>query len=173
MTADARLARLNALPAEGARAELLACCGSERWAVRVAAARPYATVDDLRNAAREAWEGLDPDDRREAFAAHPEIGGEREGPDPTRAWSRREQSSMADAAAETRAALAAGQRAYRARFGYIFLIRATGRSPEEMLSELRSRLDNDPETELEVASDEQWHITEIRLARLLEQEGSS
>lgn len=173
MTAEPGLGRLNALPEAAARAELLACCGSERWASRVAAARPFASVAALREVAREAWYDLEPDDRREAFAAHPEIGGEREGSDPTRAWSRREQSSMEEAGGETRALLAAGQRAYRERFGYIFLIRATGRSPEEMLSALRRRLGHDPEEEFAVASDEQWEIIEIRLARLLEQEGVS
>lgn len=167
------LARLNALSAEAAREELLKCCGSRRWAAAVAARRPFDSIEGLEATAREAWSSLEPSDRLEAFAAHPEIGAEREGHDPTRAWSRREQSAVEAAGAETRAELDAGQRAYRERFGYIFLIRATGRSAEEMLSALRARLGNAPEDELAVASDEQWQITRIRLSRLLASEGSS
>lgn len=166
------LARLNALSPPEARAALLDCCGSTRWAAAVADARPFRSAAALRAEARGAWAALGPHDRLEAFAAHPEIGGERPGPDSTRAWSRREQASMVTADEATRAALAAGQRAYRERFGYIFLVRAAGRSPEEMLAELRRRLEHPPGAELAVASDEQWQITELRLSRLLEPEGS-
>lgn len=173
MSVEAGLARLNALSEDDLAAELLRCCGSRRWARRVAASRPFGSVEDLHAAGRHVWEGLGPRDRREAFAAHPEIGGERKVRDPTREWSRQEQSSMDAAGEGTRDALAVGQRAYRERFGYIFLIRATGRTPEEMLSALRDRLGNGPAAELGVASEEQWLITELRLSRLLEPEGSS
>lgn len=172
MSSGAGLEGLNSLSPGAAREVLLRCCGSRRWAATVAAGRPFADPDELRAAAREAWDELRDEDRLEAFAAHPEIGGELDGPHPGRDWSRDEQSGMEAAGEKTRAALAAGQRAYRERFGYIFLIRASGRGPEEMLSELRRRLDNDPEAELAAASDQQWQITELRLARLLEAEGS-
>ena len=143
--------------------ELLTCCGSRRWAARVSAGRPYADNAALLAAADEAWHAATQADVREAFAAHPRIGEAHRGG----AQERREQSSSADADAETREALRAGNAEYERRFGHIYLVCASGRSAAELLADLESRLGNDPRTELCVAAEEQRKITRLRLERLL------
>jgi OHCU decarboxylase len=158
------LGRLNGLPPAQAEAVLLGCCASRAWAREMAARRPYHDPQALYAAADEVWEKLGPEDWLEAFAAHPRIG-EREGAmaDPQ---AGREQAGVATASAATLDELAAGNRAYEARFGHVFLISASGRSAEEMLAALRRRLGNDPDTELRVAAAEQRKITRLRLERL-------
>ena len=160
---------LNGLPESDARAELLRCCASTRWATAMVAARPFASDDAVFAAADRAWWSLGPADWLEAVAAHPRIG-DRASADPrhaaTREWSREEQSAAAPADEGVRAALAAGNADYERRFGHVFLIRATGRSGEEILAELRRRLENDPGVERREAAGEQAKITRLRLERL-------
>jgi OHCU decarboxylase len=166
------LERLNSLPPDDAERELLACCGSHRWARRMAGARPFADADALLAQADAAWWSLGPADWLEAFRSHPRIGesktetpqSERE-----RQWSAGEQSGMGTAADATRRGIAEGNRAYEARFGYIYIVCATGRTAEQMLELLRQRLGNDPEAELRVAAEEQHRITRLRLTRLVEE----
>ena len=164
------LDRLNALPADQARRELLTCCGSTAWARRVADARPFPGADALYEAADRAWWELGEADWREAFRSHPRIGENKAEAGQTgreRAWSAGEQAGMGSAADATRHALAEGNRAYEARFGYIYIVCASGKSADEMLALLRSRLANDAETEIRVAAEEQRKITRIRLEKLL------
>ncbi len=166
---DAALARLNALPAGDAEAELRACCGSREWARRVAARRPFRSADELFAAADEVWWDLGPEDWHEAFRAHPRIGERKAAPAQgarAAAWSAQEQSGV-DRDEALAAALAEGNRAYEERFGHIYLVCATGKTGEEMLEILRRRLENDPETELRVAAAEQAKITRLRLEKLL------
>src|SRR6266542_858295 len=136
----AGLARFNSLPAPEAESELLTCCSSRRWAHEIAAGRPYADRDALVAAADRASRHLDWRDITEALVAHPRIGERAAGNDREAAWSRREQSGAQGADAATRAELEEANRAYEERFGYAFLIRAAGRSAEEMLARLRDRL---------------------------------
>ncbi|HEU0054537.1 MAG TPA: 2-oxo-4-hydroxy-4-carboxy-5-ureidoimidazoline decarboxylase, partial [Longimicrobium sp.] len=145
-------------------------CGSSRWAKAVAARRPFADEAALFAAADEAWWALEPDDWHEAFRAHPRIGEKKAEAGQTAreaAWSAGEQAGMRGAGDEVAAALAEGNRAYEARFGHIYLVRATGRSAAELLEILRARLGNDAETELRVAAGEQANITRLRLEKLL------
>jgi OHCU decarboxylase len=111
------------------------------------------------------WNALDQHDWLEAFAQHPQIGERNPdvAPAETRDWSRREQASVADASAATRRALDEGNREYRRKFGYIFIVCATGRSAESMLADLRRRLQNDAATEILIAAGEQARITALRL----------
>jgi OHCU decarboxylase len=163
------LDRLNALPAEEAESDFLRCCGSPEWARRMAAARPFADAEALVHAADDIWRALPADEWLAAFRAHPRIG-ERKADAPrqgTDTWSRQEQSGMAAAADDTRAALAEANRAYEERFGWIFLVNATGKTPDEMLALARGRLSNPPDDELLVAAEEQRRITRIRLEKLL------
>jgi OHCU decarboxylase len=162
--------KLNRLPEEEARAALLACCGSQRWASEVAALRPFWDVGQLLNIAGRVWRELGREDWLEAFRAHPKIGeskAEQETGAEARAWAEGEQSRAREASDETRAALSEANREYGERFGFIFIVRATGKSAEEMLAALRGRMGNDPETELRVAAGEQWRITELRLRKFL------
>lgn len=166
------LARLNALPADQAERELLTCCGSRAWARRMADARPFSDTAALFDTADAAWWGLAEADWLEAFRSHPRIGEKKAEAGQTgreKAWSAGEQSGMDAAADAARAALAEGNRAYEARFGHIYIVCATGRTADEMLSILRARLDNDAQTEIRVAAEEQRRITRIRLEKLLTQ----
>lgn len=129
-------------------------------------ARPYASDAHLLATAEELWWALEPADWLEAFEAHPRIGEKAEPHDPTAGWSAEEQAGVAGAAAATRAALETGNRAYESKFGHVFLVCATGRSAEELRSDLQRRLENEPDLELRVAAGEQAKITRLRLERL-------
>lgn len=135
-------------------------------------ARPFANVDDLLAKADSIWRSLSEEDWLEAFRAHPKIGEQKASAaqsEQARNWSRQEQSGIERAAAETRAALATGNQEYEKRFGFIFIVCATGKTSEEMLAILNSRLQNEPGTELPVAAEEQRKITRLRLEKLLNQ----
>ena len=164
-----RLADLNALDAGAAASAFLECCGSPRWARQMAAARPFAGKDAMAAAADAIWASLMPADWLEAFAAHPKIGAGRAGAARRADWSDEEQAGVADAAEQTRRRLADGNRDYEARFGYIFIVCATGRTADEMLALLEGRLRHDADEELRIAGEEQRLITRLRLNKLLEQ----
>jgi len=170
------LATLNALDEHAAVRELLRCCGSSRWARTMAASRPFSSLAAIERAADEAWRELEAPDILEAFAAHPRIGpGEAgtagtAGSDVAPRWSSQEQAGVRAASGGVRERLAAGNRAYEARFGYIFIICATGRSAGEMLASLEQRLSHSPDEELRIAADEQRMITRLRLTKLLDDE---
>ena len=135
------------------------------------ARRPFGRAEALSTAAREIWFGLDPDDWREAFTHHPRIGDRAALAArfaSTRSLSQQEQSGLGEAAEDVLDALAAGNDAYERRFGYIFIVCATGKSADEMLALLRGRIGNDPAREIEIAAAEQANITDLRLARLKE-----
>jgi OHCU decarboxylase len=160
-----RLDRFNRLSDEEAAGELLAVCHSRRWAKEVAAGRPYADLAALQETADKVWLGLSPRvDWLEAFKAHPRIG---EGGGASAQWSRQEQAGVGGASREVRERLARGNAAYEARFGYVFLISAAGRSADEILAALEQRLGNDPGTELKTAAAEHRRITRLRLERLM------
>jgi 2-oxo-4-hydroxy-4-carboxy-5-ureidoimidazoline decarboxylase len=175
------LQRLNALPAAEAQAELLACCGASLWARELVARRPFANSADLFAAADETWRSLDRDGWLEAFASHPQIGekrGEKQieseaGQKLSSRWSAEEQSGTQRHAAEVMAKLEEGNRAYRRRFGYIFIVCATGKTASEMLAILEQRLQNDPSAELMIAAEEQRRIMHLRLEKLLAIETTS
>jgi OHCU decarboxylase len=163
--------RLNSLTHEEAEAELLKCCGSTAWACGMAVRRPFDDVSELLRSADEVWAGLEEADWLEAFGRHPKIGERESAAAQTqdeRAWSEREQSGMNAADDEARAELAELNRVYERRFGYIFIVCATGKSPLEMLETLKARLGNDPATEIGCAAVEQRQITRLRLEKLLE-----
>jgi 2-oxo-4-hydroxy-4-carboxy-5-ureidoimidazoline decarboxylase len=157
----------NAEPADRTVQALRACNAAPRFAAEVAAGRPYPDVDTLVTRAEEVVRGLPWDEVALALAAHPRIGERPEGSSPEAAASRREQSSMGGADAGTRAALVDGNRAYEERFGHVFLIRATGRSPEELLAELRRRLDGDEGTERAEVTEQLAQITALRVRGLV------
>ncbi len=167
---NAGLERLNALSAEEAAAELLQCCGSTNWARRMAAQRPFRGLADLLDTGDRIWRELGREDWLEAFSRHPKIGEKaaaQAGSVQTRRWSEQEQAGTRAAPQDVLEALAEANREYQARFGYIFIVCATGKSSEEMLALLRNRLQNDPGAELRIAAEEQRRITRLRLEKLL------
>jgi OHCU decarboxylase len=168
MTHD--LAWLNTLPAEEAAKELLQCCGSRRWAREMANRRPYQSLETLIKTASDVWWSLQPDDWLEAFRSHPKIGEKKAAESvsaQSREWSGQEQAGVSNAAQETVDSLATLNRAYEQKFGFIFIICATGKTSEEMLAALCERLEHDPVAELQVAASEQSKITELRLRKLI------
>jgi 2-oxo-4-hydroxy-4-carboxy-5-ureidoimidazoline decarboxylase len=163
----AALEDFNDEPADQAVQTLRACNAAPRFAAEVVAGRPYRDADTLVARAEEVVRALPWDDVAIALAAHPRIGDRVEGSSAEAESSRREQSSMGGADDEIRAALLHGNRAYEERFDHVFLIRASGRSPEEMLAELRRRLDNDDESERAEVTDQLAQITAIRVRGLV------
>jgi 2-oxo-4-hydroxy-4-carboxy-5-ureidoimidazoline decarboxylase len=163
----AALDDVNSGPAETAAELLRTCNAAPRFAADVLAGRPYPDAEALVARAGEVARALPWDEVELALAAHPRIGDRVEGATPEAQASRREQSSMSDAGAEVRAALVEGNRAYEERFDHVFLIRAAGRSPGEMLAELRRRLDNDVETERAEVTEQLAQITALRLKGLV------
>lgn len=161
---------LNALSEDAAREALRACCGSKRWVEGMLAERPFASAEALFAAAEAVWGRLEREDFLEAFAHHPEIGADldalRRKYGASLAYSEREQAGVAGADEATLLALRDANRAYRERFGYIFIVCATGKSARAMLELLQARLDNDPSRELAIAAAEQAKITRLRLEKL-------
>jgi allantoicase len=163
--------RLDALPEAQARAELHACNASTRWVDAMLAAWPFGTPERVLEVGVRAWSDAGPDDWREAMAGHPRIGqkaaaGSEAGV--ARGWSSKEQAGMAAADEATRHAMAEANAAYEARFGFIYLVCATGRSAGELLATARARLANTPEVELPLAAAELGKITTLRLEKLLQ-----
>lgn len=161
---------LNALDVHEAQREFARCCGSTEWAARMTAARPFVTADAMLVTADVIWSTMKNSDWREAFAAHPKIG-DRAGGAGKAAWSAQEQAGTAEASDAVLDRLASKNREYEARFGYIFIVCATGKSADEMLTMLEARLANDPAAEISVAGEEQRKITQLRLRKLLTEPG--
>jgi 2-oxo-4-hydroxy-4-carboxy-5-ureidoimidazoline decarboxylase len=161
--------RLDEAGASEARELLRTCCGGARWADAMVARRPFRDRQTLVAAARDVWFALDADDWLEAFRQHPRIG-DRESL--RRRFGRsgdlsgHEQRGVNGASEDVMAALAEGNRQYEAKFGFVFIVCATGRTADEMLVLLRERLRNDYDTELRNAAAEQARITELRLLGL-------
>jgi 2-oxo-4-hydroxy-4-carboxy-5-ureidoimidazoline decarboxylase len=133
-------------------------------------AHPFADDAALFAAAARVWAALDRADYLEAFSHHPRIGEDVAAlrarfPESAR-WSQQEQAGVAAADDATLAALAANNRRYFERFGYIFIVCASGKSAAEMAHLLEARLHNAPDTELAIAAREQAQITRLRLEKL-------
>jgi len=124
--------------------------------------QPFTAPAQMLEAADEVWRGLPRSEWLAAFAAHPRIGE-----NTSDACAAREQGGVRGAEAETLARLAAGNRAYEQKFGYVYIVCATGKTATEMLDILESRLRNDPENELPIAAEEQRMITRLRLEKWL------
>lgn len=170
--AVAAVARLDALPEAEARSAFQRCCGASVWGEAMTAGRPYRTLDALTRAADAAFERLRREDWLEAFSHHPKIGGRdalRARFAQTQAWSANEQGGVKGAPDAVLAELAQANQEYEARFGYIFIVCASGKTAAEMLALLQERLPNDEGRELRVAADQQRKITRLRLAKLLEE----
>ena len=161
-----RWQRIDSAPELEARELLQTCCGAARWIDRMMTRRPFGTRETALGAARDEWFALSPNDWIEAFNHHPRIGDRealRRKYAATRTLSEREQAGVSEASEAVLGALLEGNREYEARFGYIFIVCATGKSAEEMLELLRKRLNNDPETEIRIAAEEHAKICALRL----------
>jgi OHCU decarboxylase len=162
-------ALLNAMDDDAARAALTTCCAAAAWVDGMMSRRPFADDAAVKAAAADAVGGMSEADWLEAFAAHPLIGDVeslRKKYAATRAMAAGEQASAAGASESTLAELARLNREYSDRFGFIFIVFATGKSAEEMLAILKDRIDNTRDEELCHAAGEQMKITQLRLEKL-------
>uniref|UniRef100_A0A0E0KEK2 Uncharacterized protein n=1 Tax=Oryza punctata TaxID=4537 RepID=A0A0E0KEK2_ORYPU len=152
--------------------DVLRVNGSRRFAAALAAASPFASLADALLAARRIWlNEVDVNGWLEAFAAHPAIGTTSSS---APKWSKEEQSAaLATATDLTLQELAEWNARYREKFGFIFMICASGRTAPEVLAELKRRYENRPIVELEVAAQEELKITELRIAKLFSSEAAS
>ena len=160
---------LNHCDIKQAHIELLKCCGSSLWTEKMLAVRPYKSVSHLLELAGQIWSDLVEVDYLEAFAAHPKIGASKP-PDNaknTESWTSKEQAGMTSADEQTKLKLKTENQKYAEKFGYIFIVCATGKSASEMLELLRTRMESPPETELKIATGEQMKITNLRLNKML------
>jgi OHCU decarboxylase len=152
---------------------MIACCGARRWASAMVALRPIGSVVELSEAADRVWSTMTESDWMEAFACHPRIGERKavHAAAKSAEWSSQEQSSvsgaMDGAMDEVLAELAAGNSRYEERFGFTYIVCATGKSGEEMLAILKRRLAGDREGELREAAEQQRQIMQIRLGKWL------
>lgn len=164
------LLSLRTWPAATLRARLLTCCGSTRWADAMLAQHPFADVAALLRAAETCWWGLGEADWLQAFSCHPKIGdidSIRRKYAAQASWSLQEQGGVQGAEEAVLQGLAQGNADYASKFGFIFLVCATGKSAAELLAILRARLPQDRATELRVAAGEQQKITALRLHKWL------
>jgi 2-oxo-4-hydroxy-4-carboxy-5-ureidoimidazoline decarboxylase len=161
---------LNNLSIDQAREEFFKCCGSTKWAEQLANKRPFKNKEELINISDSIWSACSEQDGLEAFTHHPKIGDlkslEKKFAS-TKEWAGGEQSGVNTATQDTLIALAKGNEAYEKKFGYIFIVCATGKTANEMLTLLNVRLKNDAATELKIAMNEQNKITHIRLEKLI------
>ena len=159
-----QVTEFNALPAGEARSLVAGCLGVPRWVDEVVAARPYADAELLFKQGHDSALALSDDELAQALSRHPRIGERREAEDAEARHSRDEQSGVR---AEDAERLRAANAAYEARFGHVFLIRAAGRSSEEILAELERRLANDDATEREETVTALRDIALLRLEKVV------
>lgn len=161
---------LNTLPRDEAEAQLRNCCAAETWVEGMLGGLPYRDQSALISQSRDLWPKLTEQDWLQAFSAHPKIGvidSLRAKYGSTRAMASGEQAGARQAPEEILQRLKAGNDAYQEKFGFIFIVCATGKSAGEMLELLESRLTQTRAQEIATAAAEQAKITELRLEKLL------
>jgi 2-oxo-4-hydroxy-4-carboxy-5-ureidoimidazoline decarboxylase len=164
------LKELNNLDISQRWIELSKCCGATAWIEKMAGIFPVYDSNELFDKAEEIWFSCNEKDWREAFSHHPKIGdinSLKEKFADTAGWAANEQSGALETSQTEIEALARLNIQYEEKFGYIFIVCASGKSAEEMLHMLESRLKNKPEDEIMIAMREQNKITKIRLQKLL------
>jgi 2-oxo-4-hydroxy-4-carboxy-5-ureidoimidazoline decarboxylase len=167
------LARWNSLDPVTAAREALPCCGSLAWAAALAARRPIPDEASLVEASTSIWRALPEQAWQQAFDSHPRIGqthAQNHATDESLRWSAQEQRTAVSENEAVRLALQEANQLYEQKFGRIFIVCATGKTPAEILATLEARMKNDAATELREATEQQRQITEFRLHRWLESE---
>lgn len=148
---------------------MMACCASRRWAEAMVAERPIVSASALREAANRIWSAMGETDWLEAFAAHPRIGERKAaGSKQSAAWSEQEQAGTAHAGDDTMHQMAEFNTRYEQQFGFTFIICASSKSADDMLTALKRRLSNDRNTELREAAEQQRQIMQLRLGKWLQ-----
>ena len=156
-----------ALYLEPSEEQLRACCAADAWLTRMSPARPFPSAKDALDLSDQIVLGLDDSALDQALAAHARIGERRLGSTTEDRWSRSEQAGALAVDTDVQERLAEGNRRYEERFGHVFLIRAAGRSAEEMLAALEQRLGHDDDTERDVVRRELAEIVRLRLLKVV------
>lgn len=162
------IAEFDHLEREKKEGLLFQCCGSRKWVKKMMDMPPVEDLIDLFEDAEEKWYECREEDWKEAFTHHPKIGDVESlrKKFSTDKFAFGEQGSIEQAPGEVLKKLAEGNKKYEQKFGYIFIVCASGKSPQEMLEDLNARLSNSPEKEINIAMDEQSKITKLRLEKL-------
>lgn len=162
--------QLNRLSEAAATEAFEQCCGSAEWVERMVYSRPFESLSEVLETSDTVWEECDVDDYEEAFSHHPKIGDVESLAKKfanTKAWATGEQKGVESADLAVIHKLAEGNAAYEEKFGFIFIVNATGKSATEMLALLQARMNNEPKDEILIAAEEQNKITKLRLKKLL------
>jgi 2-oxo-4-hydroxy-4-carboxy-5-ureidoimidazoline decarboxylase len=162
--------KINCLDKDQATHLFMQCCTSSRWIEKMVDGRPYNNLSTLREHADQAWDQMAEQDYLQAFEGHPKIGNVsslKAKYANTKQLASGEQSGASQATEALILQLAESNQAYEDKYGFIFIVCATGKSAEEMLDLLYTRLKNDRHRELEIASEEQRKILHLRLEKLL------
>ncbi len=164
------LEELNRATVDNALSEFRRCCNSTAWASHMVSKRPFASATEVLRAGDDVWYSLREQDWLEAFSGHPKIGDAeslKEKFSSTSEWAKGEQSGVAGATNDVSRRLSEDNRRYEKKFGFIFIVCATGKSARDMLELLDQRLGNERGEELRIAAGEQGKITRLRLEKLL------
>lgn len=164
-----KITEFNQINEEEAVESLLTCCASESWAKNLVQKRPFKSFDNLISYSNQVWKTMEETDFLQAFDGHPQIGDVstlKEKYRNTQGSAAHEQSQVNEASDEVLHALAKGNNDYLEKFGFIFIVFATGKSAQQMLDLLQARLPNSREQELINAANEQNKITQLRLGKL-------
>jgi 5-hydroxyisourate hydrolase/2-oxo-4-hydroxy-4-carboxy-5-ureidoimidazoline decarboxylase len=166
------LRQLNSLSEQEAFAQLEQCCVSKTWVNQMLTSRPFSSENELIKKAASIWyNDCSVKDFKDAFTGHPKIGNVeslKEKFAHTAEWAGNEQSRVTGANIETIEALTKANELYEDKFGYIFIVSASGKPAETILAIVNSRLNNKGDDEIYVAMNEQHKITVIRLVKLIE-----
>jgi len=161
---------LNTLTPSEANKQFELCCGASNWVEKMNQNRPFHDKNEVYQKAKSIWFSLSSEDWLEAFTHHPKIGdidSLRKKFHNTKSISKNEQSGVNDAEKSTLNDLAKSNQLYEDKFGFIFIVCATGKSADEMLALIKMRLNKNAETEMQNAAKEQNKITQLRLEKLL------
>ena len=165
------IAEFDHLPQEKKRELLTQCCGASAWVEKMLTVFPVEDLVEFLDVTEQKWNECTPQEQMEAFEHHPKIGdinSLKEKFADTAGWAEVEQSGVVSSNEKTLQDLAKGNQEYENKFGFIFIVCATGRSAEEMLADLNSRIDHSKDEEIKIAAAEQLKITKLRLERLFE-----
>jgi 2-oxo-4-hydroxy-4-carboxy-5-ureidoimidazoline decarboxylase len=155
---------LNSAERSAAREQFARCCGSNAWADAMILRSPFKDLQDMICSSDDIWWSLQEADWLEAFSKHPKIGEKL-----SSGWSADEQRGMNLANRETATQIVRLNQAYEDKFGWIFIVCASGKTADEMRALLEQRMNNDRNTEMRIAAAEQAKITQLRLRKLIEQ----
>ncbi|MDQ3193801.1 MAG: 2-oxo-4-hydroxy-4-carboxy-5-ureidoimidazoline decarboxylase [Bacteroidota bacterium] len=164
------LQRLNKLGKEEAAEIFFKCCGTRKWINEMVEARPFRTNHHIFESAEKILKALDEKECLEAFQHHPKIGdinSLKEKYTSTKQLAENEQSGVNDASMEVLEELSILNHEYEKKFGYIFIICASGKTADEMLAIIKNRINNDAAAEIKIAMKEQNKITKLRMEKLL------